>query len=191
MVQDIKNAMRQDIDAARLDEPRDQEARRWPSCHAHRRTASAIRTSGVITQRVEVDARRCAREPAAPTPSNASELDKIGKPVDRNEWSMTPPTVNAYYSPDRNNINFPAGILQPPFYRPRRDAAVNYGGAGAVDRPRADHGFDDQGRKFDGEGNLRDWWTPADAKAYDDVPPASRISTPATSCRRYAASTAG
>ena len=80
---------------------------------------------------------------------------------------MTPPTVNAYYSPDRNNINFPAGILQPPFYRSGRDAAVNYGAAGAVIGHELSHGFDDQGRKFDGNGNLRDWWTAADGKAYE------------------------
>jgi endothelin-converting enzyme/putative endopeptidase len=94
-------------------------------------------------------------------------LKKIGQPVDRTEWRMTPPTVNAYYSPDRNNINFPAGILQPPFYREGRDAAVNYGGLGAVVGHELTHGFDDQGRKFDGQGNLRDWWTDADAKAYE------------------------
>ena len=81
---------------------------------------------------------------------------------------MTPPTVNAYYSPDRNTINFPAGILQPPFYRSGRDAAVNYGGVGAVIGHELTHGFDDQGRKFDGDGNLRDWWTPADAAAYEE-----------------------
>jgi endothelin-converting enzyme/putative endopeptidase len=94
-------------------------------------------------------------------------LTKIGKPVDRSEWSMTPPTVNAYYSADKNNINFPAGILQPPFYEAGRDAAVNYGGAGAVVGHELTHGFDDQGRKFDGQGNLRDWWTASDAKAYE------------------------
>ncbi len=81
---------------------------------------------------------------------------------------MTPPTVNAYYRPDRNTINFPAGILQPPFYRSNRDAAVNYGAAGAVIGHELTHGFDDQGRKFDPEGNLRDWWTGADAKAFED-----------------------
>jgi len=95
-------------------------------------------------------------------------LDKIGKPVDRGEWSMTPPTVNAYYSPDRNTINFPAGILQPPFYQAGREAAVNYGGAGAVVGHELTHGFDDQGRKFDERGNLRNWWTDTDAKAYED-----------------------
>jgi len=96
------------------------------------------------------------------------DLDKIGRPVDLSEWSMTPPTVNAYYSSNRNNINFPAGILQPPFYRAGRDAAVNYGGAGAVIGHELTHGFDDQGRKFDGKGTLRDWWTQGDAKAYEE-----------------------
>jgi putative endopeptidase len=93
-------------------------------------------------------------------------LDKIERPVDRTEWTMTPPTVNAYYSASRNNINFPAGILQPPFYRADRDAAVNYGAVGAVVGHELTHGFDDQGRKFDGDGNLRNWWTGADEKNY-------------------------
>ena len=92
---------------------------------------------------------------------------KLGKPVDKTEWSMTPPTVNAYYSPFQNNINFPAGILQPPFYNPKADDAVNYGAIGVVIGHELTHGFDDQGRRFDGEGNLRDWWTQADAKAFE------------------------
>jgi putative endopeptidase len=94
------------------------------------------------------------------------QLNKIGKAVDKNEWSMTPPTVNAYYNPLENNINFPAGILQPPFYGADRDAALNYGGAGAVIGHELTHGFDDQGRQFDASGNLRDWWTADDANAY-------------------------
>ncbi len=96
------------------------------------------------------------------------ELHKIGKPVDRGEWNMTPPTVNAYYDPQMNNINFPAGILQPPFYSNKIDDAVNYGGIGAVVGHELTHGFDDEGRQFDAEGNLRDWWTPADAKAFEE-----------------------
>ena len=104
--------------------------------------------------------------------SNAFEfhrqMNKIGKPVDKNEWGMTPPTVNAYYNPLENNINFPAGILQPPFYSARADAAVNFGGSGSVIGHELTHGFDDQGRQFDAHGNLKDWWTPADAKAFDD-----------------------
>jgi putative endopeptidase len=94
-------------------------------------------------------------------------FDKIGKPVDKSEWGMTPPTVNAYYSPPMNNINFPAGILQPPFYNPKASDAVNYGAIGTVIGHELTHGFDDQGRKFDGKGNLRDWWTQEDAKAFE------------------------
>ncbi len=93
-------------------------------------------------------------------------LDKIGKPVDRTEWGMTPPTVNAYYNPTMNEIVFPAGILQPPFYDAQADDALNYGGMGAVIGHELTHGFDDQGRKFDGQGNLRDWWTPEDEKNF-------------------------
>jgi len=93
---------------------------------------------------------------------------KLGKPVDKTEWGMTPPTVNAYYSPSENNINFPAGILQPPFYNPKADDAVNYGAIGVVIGHELTHGFDDQGRRFDGEGTVRDWWTPVDAKAFEN-----------------------
>ena len=89
-------------------------------------------------------------------------LNKIGKPVDRAEFGMTPPTVNAYYSPSQNNINFPAGILQPPFYTNTADMAVNFGGIGAVIGHELTHGFDDQGRQYDADGNLRDWWTRQD-----------------------------
>jgi len=94
------------------------------------------------------------------------DLDKIGKPVDRSEWGMTPPTVNAYYSPLQNNINFPAGILQPPFYNHSSDMAVNFGAIGVVIGHELTHGFDDQGRQFDGDGNLRDWWTATDAEEF-------------------------
>ncbi len=96
------------------------------------------------------------------------QLAKIGKPVDKTEWLMTPPTVNAYYNPFENNINFPAGILQPPFFIKAADDAVNFGAAGAVVGHELTHGFDDQGRRFDADGNLRDWWTPADGKAFEE-----------------------
>ena len=95
------------------------------------------------------------------------QLAKIGKPVDREEWGMTPPTINAYYDPQLNSINFPAGILQPPFFDNNMEDVVNYGAIGMVIGHELTHGFDDQGRKFDAQGNLRDWWTPADAKAYE------------------------
>jgi putative endopeptidase len=95
-------------------------------------------------------------------------VGKIGKPVDRSEWTMTPPTINAYYDPQLNTINFPAGILQPPFFEKTMDDSVNYGAIGMVIGHELTHGFDDQGRKFDAHGNLRDWWTAEDAKQYDE-----------------------
>jgi len=98
---------------------------------------------------------------------NDRQLNKIGQPVDHNEWGMTPPTVNAYYDPSMNDINFPAGILQPSFYDRSQDDAVNYGHIGAVIGHELTHGFDDQGRKFDAKGNMTDWWTPEDAKKFE------------------------
>ena len=166
MVQDIKGAMRQDIDAA-------------PWMSGETKKAAMVKLDAVVdrigypgTWR-DYSSIRVTRDEALGNRQRALEfnrqrtLKKIGQPVDRGEWSMTPPTVNAYYSPDRNNINFPAGILQPPFYRAGRDAAVNYGGAGGVIGHELTHGFDDQGRKFDAQGNLRDWWTAADGAAYE------------------------
>ncbi|MGC1634182.1 MAG: M13 family metallopeptidase [Candidatus Acidiferrales bacterium] len=92
----------------------------------------------------------------------AHDMSEIGKPVDRTEWGMTPPTVNAYYDSSMNEIVFPAGILQPPFYDASRDDAMNYGGIGVVIGHEMTHGFDDQGAKFDAQGNLKNWWTPED-----------------------------
>ena len=94
-------------------------------------------------------------------------IDKLGKPVDRTEWGMTPQTVNAYYNPSKNEIVFPAAILQPPFFNADADAAVNYGGIGAVIGHEISHGFDDQGSKYDGDGNLQNWWTDADREAFE------------------------
>jgi endothelin-converting enzyme/putative endopeptidase len=99
---------------------------------------------------------------------NKRQLDKIGKPVDRGEFGMSPPTVNAYYNPSMNDINFPAGILQPPFYDPKEPDAVNYGHVGAVVGHELTHGFDDEGRQFDGSGNLNNWWTESDGKQFDE-----------------------
>ncbi len=95
------------------------------------------------------------------------DLGKVGKPVDRTEWGMSPPTVNAYYNPLMNEIVFPAGILQPPFYDPNVDDALNYGGMGAVIGHEMTHGFDDEGRKFDAQGNMTDWWAPDDQKNFE------------------------
>ena len=94
------------------------------------------------------------------------DLNKIGKPIDKTEWDMTPQTINAYYNPSMNNINIPAGILQPPFYDPNAPAAVNYGAIGFVIGHEITHGFDDQGAKFDANGNLHDWWTPLDLQKF-------------------------
>ena len=96
------------------------------------------------------------------------ELAKIGKPLDRGEWGMTPPTVNAYYSPQMNDINFPAGVLQPPLYDAKMDDAPNYGDTGGTIGHELTHGFDDEGRNFDAKGNLKDWWTKQDAQAFQD-----------------------
>jgi putative endopeptidase len=97
---------------------------------------------------------------------HARRMAMIGGPVDRTEWQMTPPTVNAYYTPTMNEIVFPAGILQPPFFDPDADDAVNYGGMGAVIGHEMTHGFDDRGRQYDADGNLRDWWTPEDGQRF-------------------------
>ena len=97
----------------------------------------------------------------------AKELEKIGKPVDKAEWGMSPQTVNAYYNPVNNEIVFPAAILQPPFFNPNADAAVNFGGIGAVIGHEMTHGFDDSGAQFDGDGNLKDWWTAEDKANFE------------------------
>jgi len=97
----------------------------------------------------------------------ARQLAKVGKPVDRGEWLMTPPTINAYYNAQLNTINFPAGILQAPFFDATQDESVNYGAIGMVIGHEISHGFDDQGRKFDAQGNLKDWWTAKDGEEYE------------------------
>jgi putative endopeptidase len=99
---------------------------------------------------------------------DARQWHKLGKPVDRNEWGMTPPTVNAYFNPQMNDINFPAGVLQPPLYDTKLDDAPNYGNTGATIGHELTHAFDDEGRQFDDKGNLRDWWTISDAKGFED-----------------------
>jgi endothelin-converting enzyme/putative endopeptidase len=94
------------------------------------------------------------------------DLGKIGKPLDRGEWELSPPTVNAYYNPQMNDINFPAGVLQPPLFDPKMDDAPNFGDTGGTIGHELTHGFDDEGRQFDAQGNLHDWWTKADAAAF-------------------------
>ena len=99
---------------------------------------------------------------------DARDWSKLGKPVDLNEWGMTPPTVNAYFNPQMNDINFPAGVLQAPLYDVKLDDAPNYGNTGGTIGHELTHAFDDEGRQFDAKGNLRDWWTKADAKGFED-----------------------
>ena len=100
--------------------------------------------------------------------NHARDLAKIGKPVDKGEWDMTPPTVNAYYDPQQNNVNFPAGYLQPPFFSGKEDAAANFGDMGSTIGHELTHGFDDEGRQFDATGNLKDWWTKDDELKFND-----------------------
>jgi len=100
--------------------------------------------------------------------NQARDLAKIGKPVDKGEWDMSPPTVNAYYDPQQNNVNFPAGYLQPPFFSGKEDDAANYGDMGSTIGHELTHGFDDEGRQFDKEGNLRNWWTKEDEQKFND-----------------------
>ncbi|MFS8138810.1 MAG: M13-type metalloendopeptidase, partial [Thermomonas sp.] len=94
------------------------------------------------------------------------EINKLGKPIDRSEWGMTPQTINAYYNPEMNEIVFPAAILQPPFFNPKADDAANYGAIGAVIGHEISHGFDDEGSQYDGAGNLQDWWTKQDHEQF-------------------------
>jgi len=96
------------------------------------------------------------------------DINKIGRPVDRGEWDMSPPTVNAYYNPQMNDINFPAGVLQPPLYDAKLDDAPNYGNTGGTIGHELTHGFDDEGRQFDAKGNLKDWWTKEDAQKFEE-----------------------
>ncbi len=167
MVHDIENAMDQDIDT--LD---------WMSPETKARAKIKLKAiadkigypdhwrdySKLIVQRDDV----YGNTQRAAIFENLRQIDKIGKPVDRGEWGMTPPTVNAYYNPSMNDINFPAGILQTPFYNPKATDAENYGHIGGIVGHELTHGFDDQGRQFDGKGNLSDWWTAEDAKKFEE-----------------------
>ena len=166
MVHDIENAMNRDID--QLD---------WMSATTKARAKEKLH--GVANKigypdkwrdytKLEVKADDALGNKFRGTAfENDRQLAKIGQPVDHSEWGMTPPTVNAYYDPSMNDINFPAGILQPAFYDPKQDDAVNYGHIGAVIGHELTHGFDDEGRKFDAKGNMSDWWTPEDAKKFE------------------------
>jgi endothelin-converting enzyme/putative endopeptidase len=166
MVKQIEAAMGRDLDEVTWMQPATKRV-------AHEKLAAVMEKIGYPDKWIDYSTLTIRREsyPANVERATAFELKRqlglIGKPVDRSLWMMTPPTVNAYEDPQMNTINFPAGILQPPFFDPGADDVINYGAEGAVMGHELTHDFDDQGRKFDTQGNLRDWWTAADEKEYD------------------------
>jgi endothelin-converting enzyme/putative endopeptidase len=167
MVHDIEDAMGRDIDSVTWMEAATKK-------QAHEKLSAVINKIGYPDKWIDYSSLTITHDsfPVNVERSTQFELRRqlsfIGKPLDRTQWYMTPPTVNAYEDPQTNTINFPAGILQPVYFDSTEDDVVNYGAEGAVVGHELTHGFDDQGRKFDLKGNLRDWWTPEDAKAYDE-----------------------
>ena len=167
MVKDIEAAMDQDIDT--LD---------WMSSATKVRAREKLRAVadkiGYPEHWRDYSALTIARDDAFGNAQRATEFEarrqlaKIGKPVNRGEWFITPATVDAYYNPSMNDINFPAGILQPPLYDSHASDATNYGHMGGIVGHELTHGFDDQGRQFDANGNLEDWWTAEDGKHFDE-----------------------
>jgi endothelin-converting enzyme/putative endopeptidase len=167
MITDIEASMGRDIDEITWMQP---ETKR----QAHLKLAAVINKIGYPDKWIDYSALAVTRDGYVANVEHGTafefkrQLAFIGKPFDRTQWFMTPPTLNAYEDPQQNSINFPAGMLQPPYFDAQLDDAVNYGGEGTVAGHELTHGFDDEGRKFDLHGNLKDWWTPADAKAYDE-----------------------
>lgn len=166
MVKDIEAAMGHDIDDVTWMQP---DTKR----QAHLKLAAVLNKIGYPDKWIDYSPLTVTRESYAANVESATafelkrQLNFTGKPLDRTQWLMTPPTVNAYEDPQTNTINFPAGILQPIFFDSSQDDVINYGSEGAVVGHELTHGFDDQGRKFDEKGNLRDWWTATDTKEYD------------------------
>ena len=166
MVKDIEAAMGRDIDAVSWMQPATKS-------EAHLKLAAVIEKIGYPDSWIDYGALSVSPDSYISNMEQATgfelkrQLAFIGHPLDRTQWLMTPPTMNAYEDPQTNTINFPAGILQPPFFDPGMDDAINYGAEGAVIGHELTHDFDDQGRKFDVKGNLRDWWTAEDEKQYD------------------------
>jgi len=166
MVQDIEAAMGRDIDAVTWMQSATKR-------EAHLKLAAVMNKIGYPDHWIDYSSLSVERSsyPANVQRATAFELKRqlsfIGKPIDRTQWGMTPPTVNAYEDPQTNTINFPAGMLQPVYFDSSQDDVVNYGAEGSIVGHELTHAFDDQGRKYDLKGNLRDWWTPEDAKQYD------------------------
>jgi putative endopeptidase len=167
MVKAIEVALHQDIDAASWMSPQTKEL-------AHAKLSNQIDKIGYPDHWIDYSTVEIKPDDYLGNTQNASRFEinrrisRFGKPANRYDWGMTPPTVNAYEDAQTNTINFPAGILQPPFFDANQIDAVNYGAIGMVIGHEITHGFDDQGRKFDGDGNLKDWWTPTDAANYDE-----------------------
>jgi len=167
MVKAIKTALDQDIDAATWMSDKTKQA-------AHTKLAAQVDKIGYPDHWRDYSSVEIKRDDFLGNVQRSSafeikrRISKFGQPEDRNEWGMTPPTVNAYEDPQHNTINFPAGILQPPFFDATASDSVNYGAIGAVIGHEIIHGYDDQGRKFDANGNLKNWWTAADATNYDE-----------------------
>jgi putative endopeptidase len=167
MVRQIEEAMQQDIESLSWMSPETKQ-------QAFEKLHTLANKIGYPDKWRDYSALTIARDDYAGNVLRAREFEfnrqiaKIGKPLDRGEWGMTPPTVNAEYSPQLNDINFPAGILQPPFFDASADDAPNYGDTGATIGHELTHGFDDEGRQFDAQGNLRDWWTAEDGKQFDE-----------------------
>jgi len=167
MVKAIEAALHEDIDAASWMSPETKHK-------AHTKLSAQVDKIGYPDHWRDYSALEIKRADFLGNVQRASKFEiarrlaLVGKPVERSLWGMTPPTVNAYEDPQTNTINFPAGILQPPFFDAKQIDAVNFGAIGVVIGHEIIHGYDDQGRKFDADGNLKDWWTPADAAAYDE-----------------------
>src|SRR5208283_2289004 len=166
MVRDIEAALSKDIDAAEWMTPETKK-------QAQLKLKAVLNKIGYPDNWRDYSSVAVGRSSFLQNRQHAAEFEferwvaKIGQPVDRAEWGMTPSTINAYEDPQTNTINFPAGILQPPYFEANLDDAVNYGSIGMVIGHEMTHGFDDEGRKFDAQGNLRDWWTEQDAKAFE------------------------
>jgi putative endopeptidase len=166
MVKDIESAMGRDIDSVSWMQPATRK-------EAHLKLAAVMEKIGYPDKWIDYSTLSVSRDSYLSNVERATtfelkrQLAFIGHPLDRTQWLMTPPTLNAYEDPQTNTINFPAGILQPPFFDPSMDDAINYGAEGGVIGHELTHDFDDQGRKFDVKGNLRDWWTAQDAKEYE------------------------
>jgi putative endopeptidase len=167
LVDDIQSALSQDIDAADWMAPETKK-------QAHEKLRATLDKIGYPDHWRDYSGVSVARDSYLTNRQHTTNFEyerwvaKIGTPVDRSEWGMTPPTINAYEDPQTNTINFPAGILQPPFFETQQEDVVNYGAIGAVIGHEIIHGYDDEGRKFDAKGNLRDWWTANDAKEYEE-----------------------